>query len=287
MEIRQIITAAKYLQLVVIVFFSILMFFLFFKSNNGIAFALETTGTEFGISTFPTSGFLKAPNLAPGDKVSAILSVKNDGKLDFTYNISSQLDSADSLLYNVINVEIQQGSTVLYTGNLTDLQNVAIGVLAPQATDVLNFTITLPPECDNLYQGKSAAVTLILNAKEHQSSIDGSCVDWDPPLEKADIHVSKGKKMPMRFHLIKDGTYDKVKRGIDLILTGTGPTGTSVTYIFSTTNDTLSWDAQLQKPHYELLLDTEKYPVKIGTYYTAIVKYGDQILGKTSFVRGN
>lgn len=61
-----------------------------------------------------------------------------------------------------------------------------------------------------------------------------------------------------------------------------------VEYVFSVTEGTLAWEEHgLNKPHYSLLFETEKYPAKPDTYYTATVKYGSQILGSTKFMSGH
>lgn len=293
LSINKIIKSQKtiYLNLILSIIGIITLFSIYLIEIPSIAFALETTGEAFGISIFPTSNFLTAPNMAPGDTVSADLTVKNEGQLDFCYDISAQLDATNDETYNIYDVadlQIKQGTIILYSGKLKDLSKAPIGVLGSQKTDVLNFSVTFPAESGNEYQGKSAEVTFVLNAVEHPPTIADGKIVWDPPLEKADVHVRAGKIMPIRFHIVKeDGAFDNTKRGIDLVISGVDNSSQAVEYRFRIADGTLGWDGQLAHPHYELHFDAEKYPVQLDTYYTATVKYGEQILGSTQFKSGH
>lgn len=257
------------------------------QSTTGIAFALETVGTEFGISTFPNS-FLQVNNIAPGAKYSAEMTVKNEGQHDFSYDISATKESGADLLYNILNLDIVDGNNrTLYTGKLKDLSNTALGVLAKGSQDVLKFTVEFPKEAGNEYQGLSTSSTFTLTAKEHPPTLTGNGVIWDPPLEKPDVDVRCGRIMPIKFHLVNsDGTLDTQKRGVDLLVSGVNEAGNSVEYRFSVPDGTLEWEGSLEKPHYSLLFDTEKYPEKAGTYYTVKAMYGEQVLGSTTFING-
>lgn len=59
--------------------------------RQGLACTVYCTGTEFGIATDPPNSFLKMDRMAPGDRVTASLTVKNTGQLDFSYKITAAL----------------------------------------------------------------------------------------------------------------------------------------------------------------------------------------------------
>lgn len=264
-----------------------LLIYFWVKSPAGVAFAVETTGKELGISTFPSSGFLQALNMAPGDRLSENLTVVNQGTLDFSYNISAVKQSGDDPLYNVLDLTIlDKSGNPLYAGKLKDLKDLALGILGPNIEDMFKFQISFPAECGNEYQALNVATTFVLNAKEHPDYLQNGEILWDPPLEKPDVAVRHGTIMPIRFHILKEGVLDTVKRGIELVISGENA-GEHVEYIFKVTDGTLGWKEHgLNKPHYVLLFNAENYPVDTDTYYTATVKYGEQVLGKTMFKSG-
>lgn len=275
---------------IILLFIMITSIITLLKPNVGIAFGIETQGEGFNITTYPSSSFMTASNLAPGDQITADLIVKNDGQIDFTYNISAYMDGGSELLYNILDLEVSDSNgRVFYNGKLKELNTVVLGVLAKGASNILKFKVSLPIDSGNEYQGLSMAASFRLNAEEHPPNISGGQIVWDPPLEKPDVHVRRGSVMPIKFHLINsEGTFDTQKRGINLIITGVNDVGSPVEYKFSVTDGTLGWEEHgLNKPHYSLHFEADTYPVKLGTYYTATAIYGEQILGSTQFKSGH
>lgn len=78
----------------------------FFAPVRGFAATVSCTGTEFGIATDLPESFLKAVNMAPGDRVTANLTVKNIGQHDFSYKISASLEAGDVDLYNLLLLDL-------------------------------------------------------------------------------------------------------------------------------------------------------------------------------------
>jgi len=76
-EVLKVLKAVKYG--LVILTLAVVIYVTFIQSPAGVVSAVETSGSEFAISTSPPSGFINAPNMAPGDPVSAPLSVSNEG----------------------------------------------------------------------------------------------------------------------------------------------------------------------------------------------------------------
>ncbi|MBU7005672.1 hypothetical protein [Phosphitispora fastidiosa] len=288
-DIKAFLKATKYIKYVLTVFLVIFIFYAVFMQDEGLVVAVETD-SDLSITTSPSSGFISAPNMAPGQQAAAPLTVKNEGNLDFSYDIEVVMENGSEMYYSVLDLVIKDSAqNVLYNGKLKDLNDLVLGVLGAGGTDVFDFQVGFPAECGNEYQGLSTGVTFVLNAVEHPPYIEGGGVVWDPPLEKPDVHVRKGMIMPIRFHLVQNGTFEIIKRGVDLVITGVNDAGQPVEYIFSVVDDTLEWEEHgLHKPHYRLMFDAEKYPVKLDTYYTAAVKYGDQKLEpQTKFISGH
>lgn len=277
----------------IILAFIIVVYAFVINDFSGVAFAVENLSEGLGITTNPQSGFLRAENMAPGDTVGGDLTVENSGQYDFIYYISSKNTLEDNLLYNALELTIKDKekplAPPLYVGKLNEMQNKELGVLGCTYKDSLYFQVYLPYSCGNEYQGKRANVTFDFIAKEHAPYITDDLVYWDPPLEKSDVNVSNGSQIHICFHLMKDAnTFDTKKRGVDLVITGINDSGAPIEYIFSVVDESLKWDDNLNKPHYELHFDTQKYPVAPDTSYTATVMFDGKFLErKTIFMRGN
>lgn len=257
------------------------------KSSEGIAFAVEAAK---GIKiVYPNIPFLKATNMAPGDSVESSLVVRNEAEYDFSYNVNASTDNGlRDKLFNILDLTMKNNSgQILYKGKLKDIGSLELGVLAIGASTTCNFKIGFPAECGNEYQKLRTSIKFVFNAREHPLILDDGKIIWDPPLQKADCCVRRGTVMPISFHLVSNGEIDIQKRGIDLIISGFDGSGKVVRYIFSTVDGTLAWEEHgLSKPHYVLKFEAGKYPVEQDTFYTATVKYGEQVLGETRFKSG-
>ncbi len=259
---------------------------LFAANPKGVYGNVETIGNGFSISVSPPSGFLRAPNMAPGDSVTAALTVYNDGQHDFVFDISAVKESGSDPMFRTLDLLIDDSEGVIYSGKLSECKNTMPRIIGRGGNRVVNFTVSLPTMVNNTYQDLTTGVTFVFNATEHSPCVGRSVIIWDPPLEKPDVNCRQGTIMPIRFHLIRNGTIDTVKRDIDLYITGIYR-GKNVKYKFSVADGTLKWEARgLEKPHYVLLFDTRCYPVDPDTYYTATAKLGDQVLGSTRFKSG-
>jgi spore coat-associated protein N len=137
-----------------------------------------TTGTV-DLSTTPESAFIYYTDMAPGDKVTAPLTVSNDGSLEVRYAVSSLAEETDgkglreqldltikSGVTNCTNAGFDTDGTVLYGPDDlgTDPEADIIGdsapgfqagdrTLAPSASEILCFQVELPLASGNAYQG--------------------------------------------------------------------------------------------------------------------------------------
>jgi hypothetical protein len=111
------------------------------------------------ISTTPTSGFIHALNIAPGDQVSSRLEVQNKGNVDFSYSISSRMESGMELMYDTLHLKISNDDdSILYEGSVSDLQNLPLGSIARSNQKELFFTVALPLNAGNGFQGQLTSV---------------------------------------------------------------------------------------------------------------------------------
>lgn len=117
-----------------------------------------TTGTVI-LGIDPATAMFTVSGMAPGDMVSEDLEVSNDGSLELRYAMTTDavLDSDPSLATQLQVVITDAADNELYSGPLID---AAIGdrVLVAGDDEVLTFTVTLPLETGNDYQGATCTV---------------------------------------------------------------------------------------------------------------------------------
>lgn len=255
------------------------------KLTFSMAADVVNSGTDGVVMrTEPEKTLFTIGNMVPGEQRNAFLTAYNEGQLDFSYNMTASLYNGSEELFEVLDLKVTgNDGKQIYLGKLKDLNKITLGDLSYGKNELLCFTIGFPAECGNEYQNLNAIINFLINATECPKLLT---VVWEPPLDKADVDSRKGGIMPLRFHLLNNNVYDTDKRGVDLVLKGVNAFDQPVEYIFKVTDGTLLWQAG-QHPQYELpLLDTEKYPVKPDSYYTATVKYGEMVLGTTQFKSG-
>lgn len=244
------------------------------------------TGTEFGIATDPPEGFLKAGNLAPGDRVVANLTVKNTGKYDFSYKISAGLQAGDAAIYNILLLELTDAAGRLrYSGPLSGLADLEIGTLAAGSQEVLTFAVSMPLSAGNEVQGKNATAQFTFAARSHEGDIGGGDrVIFEHPVINNHFALKIDSTVPIKFHLVKaDGSLDsQLHPDLALVVDGPGPQG-DVTYTFRVSDGTLRYATELHVPHYIVNFTTRDYPVQPLGMYTARVLDNGTELGSITF----
>jgi hypothetical protein len=151
--------------------------------NDGNAF----TSGSVEISTSPASAFLTMSNMAPGDSVTAQLTVSNDGTLDLRYAMTTvAVDGAPPGLAAALTLEIRDEGTdcttfdgnELYNGSL-DLGYIGDPTPGPNAGDreitvaagseVLCFRVTLPSGATGP-EGASTTATFTFDAEQTKNN---------------------------------------------------------------------------------------------------------------------
>jgi len=152
-----------------------------FTSTASVGGNTFTTGTVV-ISTSPASAVVTFSNMAPGDLVTAPLTVSNDGTLALRYAVSST--TTENVLAGQLLLTIKTGVTTCTSGgfgadgttvygpdvlgNTTPVnligdptQGAQAGdrTLAASANEVLCFKVSLPLATGNAFQGLTSTAT--------------------------------------------------------------------------------------------------------------------------------
>ncbi len=154
-----------------------------FTSQATVASGSFTTGTLV-LTGSPVSSLLKASDMAPGDKVTAPLTLSNGGSLQLKYTMSTT-PSGDGPLGSALQVDIRSGVTdcsnngfadgsSLYSGGLSTAAISSAGTtttIAGGGNQVLCFQVVLPSSVtDSNLQGKTAGATFTFNAVQTKNN---------------------------------------------------------------------------------------------------------------------
>jgi hypothetical protein len=130
----------------------IIIFFLTLSSGFVITSAEQN---ELKLKITPSTSFINALNLAPGDSITSDIIIRNDVLVDV--NIKSRIQSGSNLLYNILDLNVIDGSEILYKGKLQGFENLIIKSVTEKGKR-LKFTVTLPKYSNNELQGQKVMV---------------------------------------------------------------------------------------------------------------------------------
>jgi hypothetical protein len=133
-----------------------------------------TAGT-LTIGNTPSSAFLAAGNMKPGDTTTGTVDIQNTGSVPGTFSLktSNATDSTGVSLLGQLDLRVRDcgvfsGSTAptcdansasVYTGKVSGLSTAAsLGSFASSAKHRYQFDVTLPSSTDDTFQGKTASV---------------------------------------------------------------------------------------------------------------------------------
>jgi spore coat-associated protein N len=163
----------------------------YFTDAKTIPSNVFTTGTVI-LGVTPASAALTLPNMAPGDTVTAPLTVSNTGTLAERYSVLSTSDATDAnFLAAALQMQIKTGVTTCTTagfaatgtsvygpgvlGSTTGTKVLGDAAQGNQAGDrslsattneVLCAQVTLPAATGNTYQNKTTTATLLFNSEQ-------------------------------------------------------------------------------------------------------------------------
>jgi LPXTG-motif cell wall-anchored protein len=126
---------------------------------------------DLDIDTFPNKRFLEMDMLKPGDKIISSLDVINKGNILFTYKTNAEFSGGSKKYFNALLINVKDGKKhVLYNGKLKDFKGLDPRKLLILTKDKFFFTIEVPNELGNEYQGLSTNVKLTFFAEDSLSN---------------------------------------------------------------------------------------------------------------------
>jgi spore coat-associated protein N len=164
-----------------------------FTSTANVPANTFTAGTVV-ISTNPVTALVTIAAMAPGDAVTAPITVSNTGTLDLRYAISSVATNADAKgLKDQLVLTIKSGvatctnaayaatGTVEYTGDLDSTTGKLVGdaasgsdpgdrLLAASTSEVLCFHVSLPLATGDAFQAATTTATFTFDAEQTKNN---------------------------------------------------------------------------------------------------------------------
>lgn len=127
----------------------------------------NATGPLIG-SPLAGAAILAANGMAPGDVKVGYIDVTNIGDTTGTFALGStgltQTPLSNVLDLDVVDVTPGHPAAVVYSGKLASLSSVALGDMAQGEAHRYRFSVSLPSQVDDSYQGASSAVTFMWSA---------------------------------------------------------------------------------------------------------------------------
>jgi LPXTG-motif cell wall-anchored protein len=116
----------------------------------------EVDQKEIDIATSPHKVFFNLTNLKPGDYTSKVLTVHNNGSQDFKYLFSNKFLSGSEKFYNELKLKVKDDQGILFNGLIKDFETLDSRSLGSGESEKLYFTIEIPYELGNEFQGLSS-----------------------------------------------------------------------------------------------------------------------------------
>ncbi|WP_178019970.1 hypothetical protein [uncultured Paenibacillus sp.] len=147
--------------------------------HAGQASAADTLKLRIGTEL---SSELPMSNLKPGDRVERTFTVANDGTAAFDYKVRTHFVAGDTEFFDVLQLTVKDGDTVIYDGALhLEQQDIALGRLAAGGENELDLSVVFPEEAGNEYQGKAATIAFAFSAYAEEPPSNGGGGGSNPP----------------------------------------------------------------------------------------------------------
>ncbi|REE90555.1 hypothetical protein A8990_10658 [Paenibacillus taihuensis] len=109
--------------------------------------------------------FLNIGNMKPGDSQISQLTIRNVDDEALAYELAARFISGDRSFFELLDFGIRDGDTIIYEGKLSGItQQTKLGELDVKKEDTIVFTIAMPPEAGNEFQGKEVKVAFDFDA---------------------------------------------------------------------------------------------------------------------------
>jgi spore coat-associated protein N len=134
----------------------------------------NATGPLIG-SSQAGAAILTANGMAPGKERTGDIDVTNIGDTSGTFALGSTgltgAPLARELDLDVEDIVSGHADRVVYSGKLASLSSVALGEMAQGESHHYRFTVSLPSDADDTYQGASSAVTFMWSATAPEPAV--------------------------------------------------------------------------------------------------------------------
>ncbi|WP_043933683.1 hypothetical protein [Bacillus sp. EB01] len=111
---------------------------------------------EIDIATSPEKVLFNIVNARPGDVYSNTLTVVNSGTENYNYLFSNKFLNGTKKFYNELLLTVSDKNGDLYNGKLMDFEKLNLRPLNAKLSEKLVFSIEVPLELGNEYQGMSS-----------------------------------------------------------------------------------------------------------------------------------
>nr|WP_144924801.1 LPXTG cell wall anchor domain-containing protein [Paenibacillus bovis] len=124
-----------------------------FYINSDVVLAETTEMQEIDIETSPTKSVFNMNKMIPGDTATREVVISNNGKDEFKYLSKLSFVSGSKKLYDSLLLKISDADEDIYSGKLSDFNKMTPRYLSNNDQETLYFTIEMPYELGNDYQG--------------------------------------------------------------------------------------------------------------------------------------
>ncbi|WP_090988714.1 LPXTG cell wall anchor domain-containing protein [Bacillus sp. OV322] len=132
----------------------------------------EASEQEIDIATSPDQFLFKVGNLKPGDWMPREITISNEGKRDFNYYSFVEKKHSEKELFENLTLSVQdKNNHFLYKGKLADFKGFPPRFLKSGKSETLLFTVKMPDELGNEFQGSAAAALFKFYAEEPDSVV--------------------------------------------------------------------------------------------------------------------
>lgn len=126
---------------------------------------------EIDISLSPKDYLFDVSNMKPGDWAPRELTIKNNGKKDFFYQMSIS-NEGDVKLFNELILEVEDQASIIYNGKLKDFDKLSDRMLAAGNSENITLTLRFPEHLGNAFQGLSTSFKVIFVAEGTENPSD-------------------------------------------------------------------------------------------------------------------
>ncbi|WP_261133659.1 TasA family protein [Bacillus sp. Marseille-Q3570] len=183
-----------------VIIYSLLVLTLVLFSPIGTTGADESSSV-IDIATSPTNILFDFSNIKPGDVIERKISIQNNGNNDFTYNTKAEFKSGSELLYNQLNLQVNDSKGSLYKGKLSEFKGFDPRNLAQKSQEDITFSVEFPWESGNEFQGLETEFIIEFYAEGNTSPpSNGGTPDKEIPTNSGGMPQT-GESNPLWYYL--------------------------------------------------------------------------------------